>query len=73
MNYMKHLNFLVLGDGLDCCMNICKNNILVHNPNASGKHGTTKLSNQWERVFKGQLKAFYNSIFADSAELIGYN
>lgn len=60
------------GDELDECMNACKEDILVHNPQATGKHGTTNLSNEWEHAYTGKLKEFYRAIYGDSAELMGY-
>lgn len=61
------------GDLLDSCMNVCSDHILALNPDAAGQHGTTKLSNDWEQIFTGNLKSFYYSLYADSAQLLGYN
>ena len=60
------------GDKLNQCMKVCKQNVLIHNPEAPGNHGTTNLSNKWKEVFKGKLNLFYRSLYADSAYLLGY-
>ena len=60
------------GEKLSYSMKTLSNHILVNNPNVAGKHATSNLSNEWEEFFSGNLKIFYHSIYADSAELLGY-